>query len=54
VEADPAASRPRVVRWQGEEEPSQRWTLFTLPVAERCSACVAVEGSDPETVLTVE
>ena len=54
VEADPAASRPRVVRWQGEEEPSQRWTLFTLPAAERCSACVAVEGSDPEAVLTLE
>lgn len=54
VEADPAAPRPRVVRWQGEEEPSQRWTLFTLPVAERCSACVAVEGSDPETEPTLE
>jgi len=53
VEADPAVPRPRVLRWRGEEEPGRTWSLFTLPVAGRCSACVAVEGRDQNAVISV-
>ncbi len=54
VAADPSALEPRIVRWRGEEEPDRGWRLFTLAVAARCSACVAVERGEREPVLAIE
>ena len=54
VEADPSAPEPRLLRWRGEAKPDQAWRLFTVQVAERCSACVAVERGDEEPALSFE
>ena len=40
--------RPQVIRWRGESDPGRAWRLFSLPIVERCSACLAVEHHDEE------
>ena len=40
--------RPQVIRWRGGSDPGRAWRLFSLPIVERCSACLAVEHHDEE------
>lgn len=54
VEAAVTAPEPRLLRWQGEEVPDHAWRLFTVPVAERCSACLAVERVDGDPRWSLE
>lgn len=53
VEAGPQV-RPQVDRWRGESDPGRAWRLYTLPVAERCSACLAVEHHVGESDLPIK
>jgi len=46
--------RPRVERWQGETLPGRVWRLFSLSIAEWCSACLAVEHRDEEGDVRIE
>ncbi len=46
--------RPRVERWRGETDPGRVWRLFSMPVAERCSACLAVEHHAEESDVAIE
>ncbi len=54
VEANPAALTPRVMRWRGETEPDRAWRLFDVSVAERCTACLAVEDDEREVSVSIE
>ena len=46
--------RPQVMRWRAEAHPGRVWRLFTLPVAARCSSCLAVEHRDGESDVPLE
>jgi 4'-phosphopantetheinyl transferase len=46
--------RPQVIRWRGESHPGRAWRLFSLPILERCSACLAVEHHDEERDVPLE